>query len=68
MAESPPKPLADTGTGIFSRPYAVATTTFTVVMFLTGFAALAVVPTLPTAARDLDGVSLFPMVAGSFVA
>ncbi|MGW7787671.1 MFS transporter [Streptomyces tricolor] len=37
-------------------------------MFLTGFAALAVVPTLPTAARDLDGVSLFPVVAGCFVA
>ncbi|MFD8867885.1 MFS transporter [Streptomyces sp. NPDC059590] len=36
-------------------------------MFLTGFAALAVVPTLPTAARDLDGVSLFPVVAGCFV-
>ncbi|MFJ1827868.1 MFS transporter, partial [Streptomyces sp. NPDC088178] len=37
-------------------------------MFLTGFAALAVVPTLPMAARDLDGVSLFPLVAGCFVA
>ncbi|MGW7364125.1 MFS transporter [Streptomyces sp. NPDC054841] len=54
--------------GIFSRQYAAATTTFTVVMFLTGFAALAVVPTLPTATRELDGVSLFPMVAGCFVA
>ncbi|MFD9421359.1 MULTISPECIES: MFS transporter [unclassified Streptomyces] len=54
--------------GLFSRQYAAATTTFSVVMFLTGFAALAVVPTLPTAARDLDGVSLFPMVAGCFVA
>ncbi|MFF2959960.1 MFS transporter [Streptomyces sp. NPDC057963] len=37
-------------------------------MFLTGLAALAVVPTLPTAARDLGGVSLFPLVAGCFVA
>ncbi|MFD3585760.1 MFS transporter [Streptomyces sp. NPDC058683] len=37
-------------------------------MFLTGLAALAVVPTLPTAARDLDGVSLYPLVAGCFVA
>ncbi len=53
---------------MFSREYAAATTTFTAVMFLTGFAALAVVPTLPTAARDLDGVSLFPVVAGCFVA
>ncbi|WP_327270417.1 hypothetical protein OG233_29710 [Streptomyces sp. NBC_01218] len=37
-------------------------------MSLTGFAALAVVPISPTAARDLDGVPLFPMVAGCFMA
>ncbi|KAA6224407.1 MFS transporter [Streptomyces albofaciens JCM 4342] len=37
-------------------------------MFLTGLAALAVVPALPTAARDLAGVELFPLVAGCFVA
>ncbi|WP_232788827.1 MFS transporter [Streptomyces odonnellii] len=37
-------------------------------MFLTGFAALAVMPTLPAAARDLDGVALYPLVAGAFVA
>ncbi|GAA1164312.1 MFS transporter [Streptomyces hebeiensis] len=61
-------PPAAAEPGIFSRPYVAATTTFAVVMFLTGFAALAVVPTLPTAARDLDGVPLFPVVAGSFVA
>lgn len=61
-------PSSDTLPGIFSRRYAAATLTFATVMFLTGFAALAVVPTLPTAAEDLDGVSLFPMVAGSFVA
>ncbi|CAL9596970.1 MFS transporter [Streptomyces sp. NPDC057340] len=60
---------ADAGeTGIFSPPYLAATLTFVAVMFLTGFAALAVVPTLPTAARELDGVSLFPVVAGCFVA
>ncbi|MFI5617967.1 MFS transporter [Streptomyces sp. NPDC051567] len=53
--------------GLFSREYGAATSTFAAVMFLTGFAALAVVPTLPTAARDLDGVSLFPLVAGCFV-
>lgn len=58
----------DVDTGLFSRKYAAATTTFAVVMFLTGFAALAVVPTLPTAAKDLGGVPLFPMVAGCFVA
>lgn len=54
--------------GILSRPNAEATTAFTVVMSLTGFAALAVVPISPTAARDLDGVPLFPMVAGCFMA
>ncbi|MFB7501812.1 MFS transporter [Streptomyces sp. NPDC056161] len=53
---------------LFSRRYRAATASFAAVMFLTGFAALAVVPTLPTAARDLDGVSLFPLVAGCFVA
>ncbi|CAL9344647.1 hypothetical protein SUDANB121_00353 [Nocardiopsis dassonvillei] len=53
--------------GLFSRPHAAATTGFAVVMFLTGPAALAVVPTLPTAARDLDGVPLYPLVAGCFV-
>ena len=37
-------------------------------MFLTGFAALAVMPLLPVAARDLDGVVLYPLVAGAFVA
>ncbi|MGW1407129.1 MFS transporter [Streptomyces sp. NPDC002403] len=54
--------------GLFSGTYAAATATFAAVMFLTGLAALAVVPTLPTAAQDLDGVSLFPLVAGCFVA
>ncbi|WP_406465093.1 MFS transporter [Streptomyces sp. NBC_01622] len=37
-------------------------------MFLSGFAALAVMPLLPVAARDLDGVVLYPLVAGAFVA
>ncbi|MEU6578489.1 MFS transporter [Streptomyces sp. NPDC046805] len=37
-------------------------------MFLTGFAALAVMPLLPMAVRDLDGVVLYPLVAGAFVA
>jgi len=54
--------------GLFAGRYAAATSSFAAVMFLTGLAALAVVPTLPTAARDLDGVSLYPLVAGSFVA
>ncbi|WP_393059519.1 MFS transporter [Streptomyces sp. LN549] len=53
---------------LFSRKYAAATISFAAVMFLTGFAALAVVPMLPVAARDLDGVPLYPLVAGCFVA
>ncbi|MGX2993631.1 MFS transporter [Streptomyces sp. JNUCC 64] len=53
---------------LFAKPYAAATTIFAVVMFLTGLASLAVVPTLPTAAEALDGVRLFPLVAGCFVA
>ncbi|MFI5523448.1 MFS transporter [Streptomyces platensis] len=53
---------------MFSGAYAAATSCFAAVMFLTGFAALAVVPVLPTAARDVDGVALFPLVAGCFVA
>lgn len=56
------------GDGLFSGAYAAATACFAAVMFLTGLAALAVVPTLPTAAQDLDGVALFPLVAGCFVA
>lgn len=53
---------------LFSRSYAGATLGFAAVMFLTGFAALAVVPMLPVAARELDGVPLYPLVAGCFVA
>lgn len=53
---------------LFSRTYAAATFSFAAVMFLTGFAALAVVPMLPVAARELDGVPLYPLVAGCFVA
>lgn len=54
--------------GPFSRRYATITAGFTAVMFLTGFAALAVVPTLPLAVRALNGVALYPLVAGGFVA
>lgn len=54
--------------GIFAREHRARTACFTAVTFLTGFAALAVVPTLPTAAADLHGVALFPLVAGCFVA
>ncbi|MFF1695915.1 MFS transporter [Streptomyces sp. NPDC058257] len=68
MTERAVAPPEASEEGIFSRKYAAATATFAAVMFLTGFAALAVVPTLPTAAQGLDGVSLYPLVAGSFVA
>ncbi|MFB7950527.1 MFS transporter [Kitasatospora phosalacinea] len=53
---------------MFSRKYRAATACFAAVAFLTGFAALAVVPTLPTAVADLHGLPLFPLVAGCFVA
>ncbi|MFE6776680.1 MFS transporter [Streptomyces sp. NPDC057702] len=68
MTERALAPAEATEEGLFSRTYATATASFAAVMFLTGLAALAVVPTLPTAARDLSGVSLYPLVAGSFVA
>ncbi|WP_042397546.1 MFS transporter [Streptacidiphilus carbonis] len=53
---------------LFTSPYAAASAALGGVMFLTGFAALAVVPMLPLAARDLHGVGLYPLVAGCFVA
>ncbi|MFF8615906.1 MFS transporter [Streptomyces sp. NPDC015350] len=68
MTATAPATTAKTPQGLFSRQYASATAVFATVMFLTGLAALAVVPTLPTAAQDLDGVALFPLVAGCFVA
>jgi MFS family permease len=53
---------------LFSRTYTAVTVSLAAVMFLTGFAALAVVPTLPVAARALRDVPLYPLVAGCFVA
>jgi len=53
--------------GLFSRTYLAMTVSLAAVMFLTGFAALAVVPTLPVATRALHGLSLYPLVAGCFV-
>jgi hypothetical protein len=67
MADPGPVGVGAAEEGLFSRTYAAATSSFVAVMFLTGLAALAVVPTLPTAVRDLDGVTLFPLVAGCFV-
>ncbi|PPK71434.1 hypothetical protein V5P93_003300 [Actinokineospora auranticolor] len=59
---------AEAPAGVFSRTYLAATTSFVAVNALAGLAALAVVPTLPMAVRDLDGVWLYPFVASSFVA
>ena len=68
LAERQPSPAEAAAEGLFSRPHAAVTASLAAVMFLTGFAALAVVPTLPVAAQDLHGVSLYPLVAGCFVA
>ncbi|GAA1960132.1 MFS transporter [Kitasatospora viridis] len=54
--------------GLFDRPHLAATVSFTAVMFLTGFAALAVLPTLPVAARELHALPLYPLAAGCFIA
>ncbi|MEV6118997.1 hypothetical protein AB0M23_00430 [Streptomyces sp. NPDC052077] len=62
-ADSLPSP------GLFSRTCLAVTAGFVAVMFLTGFAARrAVMPLPPVAARDLDGVGRYPLVAGAFVA
>ncbi|GHF73055.1 MFS transporter [Kitasatospora xanthocidica] len=67
-AEHPGDPGPEAAASLYARPYAAATAGFAAVMFLTGFAALAVVPTLPAAVSDLDGVALYPLVAGCFTA
>ncbi|MEV0092208.1 MFS transporter [Streptomyces sp. NPDC050738] len=64
---APTRPAA-TGEGLWSRTYLATTISFAAVEFLTGFAALAVIPMLPMAAKDLHAVPLFPLVAGCFVA
>jgi MFS family permease len=53
---------------IFSREYRTATITYAVVMTVTALAGLAIVPTLPVAARALHGLWLYPVVATAFVA
>jgi MFS family permease len=68
MADLEVRGAPGTEQGLLSRTYAVMTVSLAAVMFLTGFAALAVVPTLPVAARALHGLSIYPLVAGCFVA
>lgn len=53
--------------GLFSGEYAAPATAFTALTVLTGISGLAVVPTLPVAVRALDGLWLYPLVAGAFV-
>lgn len=53
---------------IFSREYRTVTITYAVVMSVTALAGLAIVPTLPVAARALHGLWLYPVVATAFVA
>ena len=68
MADQLPTRPDPAEAGLFSRPYAAVTASLAAVTFLAGFAALAVIPTLPVAVKDLHQVPLFPLVAGCFVA
>ncbi|MFF8608905.1 MFS transporter [Streptomyces sp. NPDC015346] len=54
--------------GLFSRTYLHSTIGFACVMFLMGFAALALVTTMPVAVRELDGLRFYALVFGGFVA
>ncbi|UUV29023.1 MFS transporter [Amycolatopsis roodepoortensis] len=65
-------PLAEEGVtpskaGIFSREYRASTIGFACVMFLEGFAALALVTTLPVAVGQLDGLHVYALALGGFV-
>jgi MFS family permease len=56
-----------TGEGLFSPRYRGSSVAFAGVMFLVGFAALALVTTMPVAVRALDGLGLYPLAFGGFV-
>ncbi|MFD5092143.1 MFS transporter [Amycolatopsis thailandensis] len=53
--------------GIFSKEYRASTIGFASVMFLEGFAALALVTTLPVAVGQLDGLAVYALALGGFV-
>ena len=53
--------------GLFSPRYRGSSLSFAGVMFLVGFAALALVTTMPVAVKALDGLSLYPLAFGGFV-
>ncbi|CAG7602184.1 MFS transporter [Actinacidiphila bryophytorum] len=53
--------------GLFSPRYRGSSLAFAGVMFLVGFAALALVTTMPVAVRSLDGLGQYPLAFGSFV-
>lgn len=56
-----------TGEGLFAPRYRGSSLAFAGVMFLVGFAALALVTTMPVAVRALDGLGLYPLAFGGFV-
>jgi MFS family permease len=60
-----PAPVAEEG--LFSPRYRGSSLAFAGVMFLVGFAALALVTTMPVAVRELDGLDLYPLAFGGFV-
>jgi FtsH-binding integral membrane protein len=68
MADLKPRGAPKIKQRLFSRTYVAMTVSLAAVMFLTGLAALAVVPTLPVATRALQGLPFYPLVAACFVA
>lgn len=56
MADPKPRGAPKIKQRLFSRTYVAMTVSLAAVMFLTGLAALAVVPTLPVATRALQGL------------
>lgn len=54
-------------TGLFTAAYRGSSLAFAAVNFLVGFAALALVTTMPLAVRALHGLNLYPLAFGGFV-
>ncbi|MFI9721888.1 MFS transporter [Streptomyces sp. NPDC052396] len=59
-----PEPLPEPSTGLFSRPYRSCTTAVASVFALVALTELALGTVMPTAVRDLDGLSLYALVFG----
>ncbi|MFI7601258.1 MFS transporter [Actinoplanes sp. NPDC049681] len=62
-----PLTAAAARTGLFSPRYRGSSLAFGGVTFLTGFAALALVTTMPVAVQALHGLRLYPLAFGGFV-